>query len=221
MDGFLNKLANNEQAGSLANRFRKKRFELFLRVTSSIRQPLRIIDVGGTENYWEKMGFVSTEQALITLVNLQAKETKYENLKNFAGDARNLQQFEDNSFDVAFSNSVIEHVGSFNDQMMMVNEMRRLSPRLYLQTPNRYFPLEPHFLFPFFQFLPICIRVWLLLNFQLGWYPRYSNRVEATQVATSIRLMTLSELRRLFPKATIIKEKVLFFTKSYVVLEGF
>jgi hypothetical protein len=221
MKGFLNRLANNEQAGSLADRLRKRRFALFRSLTDRLPRPLRIIDVGGTENYWQKMGFLVEEGVEVSIVNLSQSSTNFKNLKSYAGDARNLSQFKSNTFDIAFSNSVIEHVGNFNDQQSMVNEMRRLAPRLYLQTPSRYFPLEPHFLFPFFQFLPVRARVWLLMHFQLGWYPRFSDRKLATETAKSIRLMTYNELRILFPMANIYREKFLGFTKSFVVVEGF
>jgi hypothetical protein len=221
LKSLLKKLANNEQAGSLANKLRQKRFALFLEQIAPLPRPIKIIDIGGTVNYWENMGLASAPWVQITLVNLNKVNSPYPNIISFAGDARNLSQFETASFDVAFSNSVIEHVGSIDDQRSMVDEMRRLAPRLYLQTPNKYFPLEPHFLFPFFQFLPLCVRVWLVMRFSLGWYPRYSNKLEAKEVASSIRLMSKSEVRGLFPDGKIVKEKLGGITKSFVVLEGF
>ena len=60
--------------------------------------------------------------------------------------------FKDKSFDAVFSNSVIEHVGTFEDQKMMANEVIRVTNFYFIQTPNLYFPIEPHFLVPFFQF---------------------------------------------------------------------
>jgi hypothetical protein len=221
MKGILNRLANNEQANSLADRLRKRRFALFRSLITDLPRPLKIIDVGGTENYWEKMGFLTEKDVSISLVNLSARKVKHKNLQSYAGDARNLRQFDDQSFHIAFSNSVIEHVGNFHDQQSMVREMRRVAPRIYLQTPNRYFPLEPHFLFPFFQFLPLRARVWLLMNFQLGWYPRFTDTREAIKTAKSIRLLSHNELRILFPMARIYREKFLGFTKSFVVVEGF
>jgi hypothetical protein len=103
----------------------------------------------------------------------------------------------------------------------MVNAMRRVAPRIYLQTPNRYFPIEPHFLFPFFQFFPLRARVWLLMRFKLGWYPRQGNLKDAVKVAKSVRLLTYNELRILFPMARIYRERFLGITKSFVVVEGF
>lgn len=222
MKGFLNRLANNEKEGSLADKLRKKRFALFRSLIDGLDRPIRIVDLGGTENYWEKMGFLNSHKDVdISLINLEQRQTKYSNLKSFKGDARNLSEFENNSFDIAFSNSVIEHVGNFEDQLLMVKEMQRLAPRLYLQTPNYYFPLEPHFLFPFFQFFPLRLKAWLIMNFHLGWYPRYRKREDAIYIAKSITLLKYKEIRELFPNAKIFRERFFWLTKSFVVIEGF
>jgi hypothetical protein len=61
-----------------------------------------------------------------------------------------MPQYRDKEFDIAFSNSVIEHVGNDLRIRQMADEVRRVG-RNYLQTPNYYFPLEPHFFFPFFH----------------------------------------------------------------------
>ncbi|HWS70973.1 MAG TPA: class I SAM-dependent methyltransferase, partial [Thermoanaerobaculia bacterium] len=72
------------------------------------------------------------------------------------------------------SNSVLEHVA---DMPAMAREIRRVGRRWYVQTPNRWFPVEPHFLVPFFQFLPIATRAWLLTRFDLGWLTRTKSLV--------------------------------------------
>jgi hypothetical protein len=69
--------------------------------------------------------------------------------------------------------------------------------------------------------LPLRARVWLLMHFQLGWYPRHKDMREAIKTAKSISLLSHNELRILFPMASIYREKFLGFTKSFVVVEGF
>jgi hypothetical protein len=104
----------------------------------------------------------------------------------------------------------------FADQQRMANEVRRVGRRYYIQTPNRYFPIKPHFLFPLFQFLPITWRVWLVQHFNLGWYSRIPDYRRALAEVTSIRLLSKAELLQLFPEATIFEEKFFGLVKSFV-----
>jgi hypothetical protein len=98
----------------------------------------------------------------------------------------------------------------------MAGEAARVAKQYYVQTPNRYFPIEPQFVFPFFQFLPIPLRVWLLQNFRLGWFPKTPNYEKALVEVKGIRLMTRSEVQALFPDAEIFEEKYFGLTKSFV-----
>lgn len=214
---MLKKLADNTAPGSLANKLRKKRFRLFLQLIDRLPRPLKIIDVGGTGSYWQRMGFSLGTDVEITLLNLHQEKATHSSIKSVAGDACDMRQFGDDTFHVAFSNSVIEHVGTFADQQRMASEMQRIAPLVYLQTPNHHFPLEPHFLFPFFQYLPVKWRVWLLMRFNLGWYPRCTSKQEATNIVLSVRLLTRKELKILFPRATIHRERLAGLTKSFVV----
>jgi ubiquinone/menaquinone biosynthesis C-methylase UbiE len=86
----------------------------------------------------------------ITLLNPELSESAPSNFTAFVGDGRSMPQFEDHQFDIVFSNSTIEHVGSIDDQRAMAREIVRVGRKYYVQTPNRYFPIEPHFVFPFF-----------------------------------------------------------------------
>ena len=80
--------------------------------------------------------------------------------------------------------------------------------------------MEPHFLFPFFGILPMNVRAFLLQHFDLGWHKRVPDRAKALEDVRSIRLLTGSEMRRLFPGAHFEDERVLVFTKSFIVLDG-
>ena len=209
---LLRTLADNSRAGSAADRLRKKRFAVFLGLLSTLPRPLRLLDVGGTRSFWEQMG--SIEGVEVVLLNLQAPPPD-------RGDARDMRRYRDKEFDVVFSNSVIEHVGGWSDQRRMAAEVRRVGQRYFVQTPNKYFPIEPHFLFPFFQFLPLRARAWLTGRFDLGWRKRAASPQEALQQAQSVRLLTRSELQSLFPGGVILDEKLLGLTKSFMVHGGF
>jgi len=216
MFSFLKRFADNERSGSLSDRLRKKRFGLFLEMIVEMPRPVKVIDVGGTAMFWKNMGYSSIKGVKITLLNIKVEPM--EGSEMMQGDARNLRRFKDKEFDIAFSNSVIEHLGTFDDQRLMAEEMKRVASKVYLQTPNRWFPLEPHTLFPFFQFLPLSIKVWLMMHFDLGWYKKMTDRKLAEQECNSIRLMSKSDLRILFPDAQIRKERILGLVKSFIIL---
>ena len=211
---ILRAIADNTRAGSAADRMRKKRFAVFLGLLDTLPRPLRLLDVGGTRSFWEQMGPAGMEGIEIVLLNLQAPPPD-------RGDARDMRRYRDKEFDVVFSNSVIEHVGGYRDQQRMAEEVRRVGKRYFVQTPNRYFPVEPHFLFPFYQFLPLRVRAWLIGRFDLGWRKRAANEEEALQQAQSVRLLSRGELEVLFPDGNITDEKFFGLTKSFMVYGGF
>lgn len=98
----------------------------------------------------------------------------------------------------------------------MATEVRRIGRSYYVQTPNRNFPIEPHFVFPFFQFLPVSMRVWLIQHFNLGWCERTPDYAQALVEVTSIRLLDRRECQTLFPEANIIEERFCGAVKSFV-----
>jgi hypothetical protein len=179
---------------------------------------LTILDIGGRPQYWEMMtaGMSLTQDLQVTLLNVETHAVSHQNFTSLVGDGRAMPQFADQQFDIVFSNSTIEHVGGFPDQQRMATEVRRIGRQYYVQTPNRYFPMEPHFVFPLFQFLPIELQVWLMQHFDLGWYAKLPKRQDAEREVTSIRLLSRREVVELFPEATIFEEKYCGLVKSFV-----
>ena len=220
MTAWLRGLADGRRPGSPADRFRQRRFDEFRALVGALREPVRVLDVGGTTVFWERVGYAGHDRIEITLLNVVEQQSAHSNLTATVGNAADLSRYADDSFDVVVSNSVIEHLSTPELQARMAREVRRVGRRLYLQTPNRYFPLEPHFLFPFFGLLPITVRAWLLQHLDLGWHRRRPDREEALADVLSIRLMTGRELRRVFPGARLVKERFLGFTKSFIVIDG-
>jgi SAM-dependent methyltransferase len=78
---------------------------------------------------------------------------RYPNVAYVQGDALALP-FEDGSFDVVFSNAVIEHVGGRERQRRFVSEALRVGRSAFVTTPNRRFPVEVHTRLPFVHWLP-------------------------------------------------------------------
>ena len=220
MTRSLRGFADSQRPGSVADRFRQRRFAAFRELVDALPGPIRILDIGGTPGFWERVGYAGHDRVEIVLVNLVEQDAPHDNITAQVGDASDLSRFADDAFEVAVSNSVIEHLPTFELQARMAAEMLRVGRRAYLQTPNRYFPVEPHYLFPFFGILPIGVRAFLLRRMSLGWHKRQRDPAAAVADVRSIRLLTGSELRRLFPAARIGRERLFGLTKSYIVLDG-
>lgn len=217
---FLTGQADGGNKTSFSSKFRKERLAIFFDFIKDLPSPVKILDVGGTESFWEMAGLAGNEKYQITILNIREEKTKYPNLKFAQGDAKNMKEFSDQSFDVVFSNSVIEHVGGLAEQEKMAQEIRRIGKKYFVQTPNFYFPVEPHFLFPLFQFFPLPIKSLLIRNFNLGWRKRVSDKERAKNEAQSVRLLKKKELEKLFPGAKIKKEKLFLLTKSFMVMKS-
>ena len=218
--GLLRHIADNRQPGSLAAGYRRRRFELFRERLRRLPRPLHILDVGGTEQFWRSMGLEAGAGLTITLLNLEAAPVQTPGFRSVAGDARDLSRYPDASVDIVFSNSTIEHLGTLEDERRMADEIRRVAVRYFIQTPNRYFPLEPHFLFPFFALLPRQLRVWIATWWKPGWYSRPGQPEAARKEVEAIRLLTRRELRAMFPEATVHVERCCGLAKSFILHHG-
>lgn len=214
-------LADSQLLSRAISHLRRKRFALFRELVGPLARPLRILDVGGTEHFWVQVGFAAEPGVHVTILNVTKPVTTLPSFTGVVGDARSMPEFADGEFDVAFYNSVIEHVGALPEQLAMAAEMQRVGKRYFVQTPNRRFPLEPHFLVPWFQYLPEDAKVWLIRRWRLGHVPRQPDPDKARALARSTQLMTKAELVRAFPDARIYEETVLGLPKSFICYEGF
>lgn len=198
--------------------FRNKRFLLLklLFLSSSNTKKVRILDIGGTQEFWEPHKS-NLKNCAITILNLIKIPVTLPNFISVIGDARDMKQFKDKEFDLVFSNSVIEHVGNWEDQKKMAKEIQRVGKRYFIQTPNYYFPIEPHFFFPFFQLLPLRIKIFLIRHFTLGWRSQTKAYTKAIKAVNSIRLLKKQELQLLFPMGKVFEEKIVWLTKSFVI----
>lgn len=216
--------ANRE---SLEFGFRAKRFEHVRRLIESIlaeRGSCEILDLGGTETYW-KIGedFIKQNRARlsITLVNTEAETVADTGLFTaIQGSATDAGLFAGRRFDLVHSNSVVEHVGWWPDMCAFAANVRRLAPRYYVQTPNYWFPYEPHFRFPGFQYLPEWARRQLIMRFSLGFFRRIEDRDEARGIIDHHRLLSRRQMMRLFPDADVTFEKVMGLNKSILAMRS-
>jgi len=193
-------------------KWREKRFQLFIDNLEPEKSDI-LLDVGGYPHNWSHNSELFKK---IVCLNFSSKSNiNLPNVESIVGDGRNLN-FNDKEFDIIFSNSVIEHVGSFEDQKQFAKELLRVGKKIWLQTPAKIFFLEPHFLFPFFHWFPLRVRMYLVYLTPWYWITKPSNDKIENMINTT-RLLTKKELIELFPDCKILKEKFLFFSKSYIV----
>ncbi len=224
---FKRVLIDYQSEKSVAFKLRKKRAERIKNLIADCfneNGEVNIIDIGGTKTYWLIIprDYLLEKKVKITLVNLPTDSPLPEDDEIFSyrdGDGCNLIEFEDKSFNLSHSNSVIEHVGNDENIRKFSMESKRIAEKYYLQTPNYWFPIEPHFVTPLFHWLPIAMRIWIVRNFNLGWYRKTKNYEEAKKIVISIRLLKKRELNDLFPECIFHVERYAFLAKSLIVIK--
>lgn len=205
--------------------FRLARFSLFVDLINSIPmmdRPVRILDVGGVEAYWNDKRRLIARPVEITLINLDGEPSTKSGFVSLQGNACFMPELADNSFDVVHSNSVIEHVGQWSSMMAMAEEIRRIAPSYFVQTPYFWFPIEPHARTPFLHWLPESLKFRLVMARKCGPYWSKAATVdEAMRTIQSSQLIDKRMFAALFPDATIVPEKVLGITKSLMAIRNY
>jgi hypothetical protein len=195
--------------------FRRRRMAAFAS-RMGITAATRVLDIGGTPDCWELLKV----KPRLTLVNMPR-----------AGEALGAQwvaadgcalPFGDGAFDVVFSNSVIEHVGAIDRQRRFAAEVRRVGRAYWVQTPNRWFPVEQHLLTPLVHWLPKrwqqhVIPRWNLWSALVPARPD-QRRFYVEHYLRDVRLLGVRDLRLLFPGAQILRERFCGWTKSLLVV---
>ena len=202
--------------------WRTKRFSLFLKTLSPNQNDL-LLDVGGYPWYW-----TSFPPVVARIDSLNLHEVKYDartfprhNIRVILGNGCHLE-YPDKSYDIAYSNSVIEHVGSWDNQKSFATELRRVGKRLWCQTPARECPIEPHYLAPFIHWLPSRLQR-RILRFLTPWgLISRPTRKEVEEMVDTTRLISRREMSELFPDCDILVEYLLpFVPKSYIAIRRF
>jgi ubiquinone/menaquinone biosynthesis C-methylase UbiE len=207
----------NEFINIIVRPFRKARMAKFLKTIAP--QPSdTILDVACTDFNWNLIEY----QSNVVLLNIHEPEKKGQqipsNFSSVIGDGTDLQ-YNDREFDICFSNSVIEHVGSLENQQKFAREVCRVGKKIWIQTPAKSFFFEPHFITPFIHWFPKNYQKKLARYFTLwGWIARPSQEY-IDDFVEQTRLMTYEELNDIFPDCIIQKEKFLFLTKSYLIIK--
>ena len=200
--------------------FRQKRGRFLQAVFPDIAK-WRICDLGGSRHFWEKVAIEGLHFSNITIYNISKNEIQgihsdySDDIEIVIYDGHTIP-VDDGKFDLLVCNSVLEHVLP-EERARLVDEMRRVAKRIFLQTPAYSFPLEPHFIMPFVHWLPRGLGFWLIHI--SPW--RLLSRSTPEMLADywwGTQLLTKSEIKSLFPNETIRYERVLGMTKSYYVI---
>lgn len=196
---------------SLSSALRRRRYEWLLAVFPDLEE-MRVLDLGGRPNHWLGHDVVPSQ---VVCLNLEAWDPLPDGpVTMVQGDACDVDVVRRlGLFDLAFSNSVIEHVGGHDARLRFADAVRAAAERYWVQTPNRYFPIEPHAVWPGFQFLPVTARRYVAERWPLS---PLGTEGDLTDEILGIDLLSATMLRHYFPEAAILRERVAGLTKSLV-----
>jgi hypothetical protein len=208
-----------DSPNSLGGKARARRWGTFTELFPGISE-MRVLDLGGTVESWRR---APVRPAHVTLINQRDIDTPLpgEPITAVTGDACQASDALRNSnvdreFDLVFSNSLIEHVGGHSKRMELAEQIRKLAPRHWVQTPYRYFPLEPHWLFPGMQFMPAAAQTQVALYWPLAGKP--PNKEAARRAVLWTELLSVTDMEEYFPDSTVVREKALGLTKSLIAV---
>jgi 2-polyprenyl-3-methyl-5-hydroxy-6-metoxy-1,4-benzoquinol methylase len=177
MSSLFHFFASSDNPQSLGFKFRRKRLQelekLFFAHFEGVEK-IEILDVGGTDYFWQHSLLLSHPGVRITLLNLHLEKTSHPAIQAVQGEATSMPEFGKDSFDLVFSNSVIEHLYTLENQQKMAAEILRVGKSHFIQTPNAYFPIEAHYALPFAQYYPKALLHFILTQTKLSRLKRWS-----------------------------------------------
>lgn len=209
-----------DSPSSFGERARARRWDQMTALFPLLSE-MSVVDLGGTVEAWMR---APVRPRHVTVLNLLEPGTSTVDwITPVTGDACFAQQTLEGAgaagpFDMVFSNAVLEHVGGYSQRMRFAESTRSLAPRHWVQTPYRYFPVEPHWLFPGMQFLPLAARTQVARYWPLANTPSDSLE-DARQSVLWTELIGLTEMTDLFPDSTIVRERVGGLTKSIIAVQ--
>jgi hypothetical protein len=226
MPRFLaKKISDYGNERSLGSRFRARRAGPLMALIESAFEAhgeVRILDIGGTERYWKILpsDFLERHRVHITVANRLERELpeSHGRFTFIHADGCNLEAFDDNAFHIAHSNSVIEHVGDWTNMKALAGELKRVAESHFVQTPNYWFPVEPHCMTPFFHWLPKPLRIRLVMAFALGHWKRADTVDQAMRFVEGSRLLNRRMFEYLFEGDEIITERFFLLPKSFIAV---
>jgi len=189
-------------------------FRAFLR---GFGRPLRIVDLGGTVSFWEGWGLTAADGLHVVLINNHVADTSHrdetsrqEFLENRNRDATSLSREELAAFDLIFSNSFLEHLGAPSVQADLARKIEASGRPYFIQVPNKWSPIDPHFprpYVPFFATYPRGLQARLLTWDGLGSSGASPSLAVAMKRLSHYVPLGRGDMRRLFPSAHLEVER--------------
>jgi hypothetical protein len=204
-----------EAPGSVGERMRARRWESFEATFPGIGS-MSVIDLGGTVEAWQR---APVRPAAVHVLNLEAPPADVPAwIEADQADVCDLPgHIALRDYDLVFSNAVIEHVGGYAQRLKFAAAVHRLAPKHWIQTPYRYFPIEPHWLFPGFQFLPLAARAEVSRRWPLV-HTQSASHSEGVDAALGVELLSRTEMVCYFPGSTLRYEKMMGMIKSLIAV---
>lgn len=202
---------------SLAETFRARRWAAFAATFPDIENS-HVIDLGGTVSSWTRAPVRPKHVTVLSFEPEGADDVSWVDAHH--ADACDLPAtLEGLRGDVVYSNAVLEHVGGAERRQRFADTVHNLADRHWVQTPYRYFPVEPHWLFPGFQFLPVSTRVAIGRRWKLV-HTTDRDHDSMMRSVLSVELVGLAEFRHLFPGSEVRHERLAGLTKSIIAVKG-
>ena len=211
---------NIHQLYALIFKFRRKRRHDYFETLLCLKPTDRLLDVGGHPQTWITRPQIVSQVDCLNIVAISFDTSLYQHhkIQMMVGDGCELPM-KASSYDVVFSNSVIEHVGGWSDQVKFASEVRRVGQRLWIQTPAYECFIEPHLLAPFIHWLPMPYRKKLARRFTLWGLLEKPSQTEIDKFVSGVQLLRKRQMADLFPDCEIITERMFFiFPKSHIAV---
>ncbi|MEV4091108.1 class I SAM-dependent methyltransferase [Streptosporangium saharense] len=199
---------------SLGAKARARRWQWLARIFPDVGD-MTVIDLGGTASAWLRSPVRPARVHIVNLSTPPADLPPWLSVEN--GDACDVRSATHGRYDLVFSNAVIEHVGGHVRRERFAEAVYDLAERHWVQTPYRYFPVEPHYVFPGLQFLPMAVRAATVRRWPLV-HTRPADRASAVRSVAEIELLSKTEMRHYFPDSEIRYEWMAGLVKALIAI---
>ena len=215
MRELRDKLIQPANPASYSARARARRWRVLAQWFPDLAE-MRVLDLGGTPKFWR---MAPIHPSHVTMVNLRLAEPPPEPWMHLVVGNACRHRMSRGAFDLVVSNSLLEHVGGADERRRLADVIHTAADRHWVQTPNRYFPIEPHWFFPWFQFLPFRAQVVITQTWPIS-HRRNRDAAEAARIVREVELIGPGEMRRLFPESEHWIERFFGLPKSLVAIRS-